>query len=187
MGFSRFILLLLLPLSLAAAAAVSKETGEPKSAVEPAAESEYRPAKSVAVAYAWAVGGTVLGAPLLGLGLIVGPSLGQYYAGSPEQGTRGMLMRLAGAGLVYAGLVHGIGTMGDAGSESDAYVESVLLYGGIGLFFWGAAYSLWDTHRAVDRFNARGKAAGIRAFLSPALFPRGDGRVIPGFAARVGF
>ena len=149
-------------------------------AEEPLAPQE--PSKSMVVAYALAAGATltpillagvpkteddVVGWTLLGLGGVLGPSMGQFYAASPVSAWAGTAIRAAG----FAIAVSTVASLGD--------VSGVILAGAF--MATGMIYSLGDTKGAVDRANAR------HVSLAPALLPRRDGRLAPGLAFNATF
>ena len=161
------------------------------------------PAKSELVAYGWALGGTLIpfvsgliivqpnkgsGANttaniLLGTGLILGPSLGQYYAGSYWRGSFGIVPRVAGSfifsfGLLVDGLSDDKGAVGAV--RSGAPGGDLILLGG-SLMIAGTVYSLIDTHFAVKRANEKVKAQHFG--FSPELFPSSNGGLKPGVMA----
>lgn len=151
---------------------------------EPAAGSKEEvppvPSKSLETAYLLAVGGTSLPLALgfviynksgrgfalatgdiLALGgLLAGPSLGQFYAGSPWHGLGGVLVRTVAAGLVTVGMnsfldMIGCGMVQDVAGPSSTCEEagrySYLIPLGAAVYVGGLAYSAADTRRAVLR------------------------------------
>lgn len=186
---------LTLTLSLAAHAA----TGEDSPASPP-------PEKSELIAYGLAVAGTLApiavgavlaennnfwaGTGIITGGVFIGPSLGQFYAGSWGQGAIGAIARSVGGALIFVGLVQAFdceygGSAGENCSSdgSTAGISGLILFGGGGL------YSLIDTHFAVQRYNERERAeSGALHFdLFPALTRNADGSHRAGLMARVGF
>lgn len=166
--------------------------------------------KSEAVAYAWASGGTLallaagagltantsaVGTGLLVMagGLVAGPSLGQYYAGSPAQARVGMAIRGLGLGMVLLGIAQGfelghcshLHNLGPADLNCGDENGSILRILGTLTLGSGLVYSLVDTHYAVER---HGRRIGRAAFgFSPALALGPEGRLRPGGRAWMSF
>jgi TM2 domain-containing membrane protein YozV len=165
-------------------------------------QPEFRPVKSYGAAYLWMFGATILpivggsmlaaspgseglAAALILSGIFVGPSAGQFYAGSVGAGLVATGLRVAGGGLMLVGLIQAIGcSWGDGpcnAGEAEALV-GLLVFGG------GTLYSLIDTKFAVDRANEKArKTSGIKASFAPALYPTREGRLIPGLAMSASF
>jgi hypothetical protein len=151
------------------------------------------PAKDPAMAYTLAFGATVL--PLVASFLIfdsdgpvgtwmnvgalwVGPSAGQFYAGSPVTGLLGTGLRVGGSFLVASSISDMIGDNADASS----------FLAGLTIFTAGTLYSLVDTHFAVKRANQRARKAALpKTSLAPMLYPTRGGRLAPGMAACLTF
>lgn len=163
------------------------------------ASPEVRPVKSHAVAYAWVVGATVIpiaiaypmlnkdnptdrediiGWPLMISGILIGPSVGQFYAGSWVRGIGGILFRSASAyGLMMA---FSDCPLFDNGDESCGETGERVA---AGIYVVGALYSLIDTYFAVNRANERARRRyESRTSLSPILLPVRDDRRITGLA-----
>ena len=138
--------------------------------------------KNTGVALLWAIGATALpiiaSSALLEDGdahlavttaaLLVGPSAGQFYAGSHANGFKGMGLRAA---AVPVGLL--VGAAMASGADEEGFGEIAAFLGGFALgsgITWvvGTGYSLIDAHRAVNRHNAR-----VRVSLVPAIVPVG--------------
>jgi hypothetical protein len=118
-----------------------------------------------AVSYGLALGGTALpvvvgawmldrrqptlGLDLILLGILTGPSLGQYYNRAYWPGTIGLLARGAGEALI----VQSVFTSFDWGGDGDAEAYSKLAGFGFFLLIAGTTYSLVDTHFAVQRIR----------------------------------
>jgi hypothetical protein len=200
-------LLLLVPISRA-----DEQPGTEAKAVEDAvaaaAPPEFTPVKSHLAAYAWAVGATVLpmayyayagfnqhygykrAIPLtiLGTGLVVGPSAGQFYAGSWGKGLVGVGIRVAvvPVGALVGGIM-AIAADNEPFNDLAAFGAGMLLVGGAG-YIVGTVYSMKDTPRAVERANERArKEFEAKLSLSPMLYPTRDGRFVPGLAFNASF
>lgn len=121
-------------------------------------------------------------------GTFVGPSLGQYYAGSYAQGNWAVAGRLGGI-IIILPAVAVAASQGLCDYNCDQSGPSPLLVvaaiGGIGLFLGSTIYSFVDTHFAVRRANEKIRARYIG--FSPELFPSSDGGVKPGMMAWVKF
>jgi hypothetical protein len=138
--------------------------------ISPSDYSGY-PGKRTGSAYAWALGGTALpiiagmyliqtraaapGGLLMASGILVGPSLGQFYAGSLGPGLGATLLRTTGGILMIAGLAEAFDDWDcDEGRTCDGNNGATLGLLGLGAFFGGTLYSFIDTHFAVKRANA---------------------------------
>lgn len=119
------------------------------------------------VGLAWLTGPSGNGEALLLTlaGAVIGPSLGQYYAGSPLQASLALTGRLAGLGILVWGIARGMENttcmhhrnMGDdlecaESAGGTQIVIGTLLLGGSFL------YSLIDTEWSIDRARARNAA-----------------------------
>lgn len=163
--------------------------------------------KSEAVAYGWAVGSTLLptllgigiistiqpedGNPYAGMGqiflgglvisggVIVGPSIGQFYAGSIGKAFIGMAIRIFVPILAISLIPE---SRRDLNGNEKAAITLTALSPGI-------IYSLFDTHYAVKRFNerARAKRTTTSFDLYPTLSRTANGGLGAGMMARVGF
>jgi hypothetical protein len=195
--------LLLVPMSRAEETSGTGGSGL-EEAVAAASPPESRPAKSMAKAYAWAVGSTVvpiaiaypmlnkenptdredlIGWPLMISGIFIGPSMGQFYAGSYLNGTGGIVVRAASViGLVMA---FSDCPLFDNGDESCGETGERVA---AGIYTAGVLYSLVETYFAVNRANERARKAALsNTSLSPILYPTPDGRLIPGLAMSASF
>lgn len=136
-----------------------------------------------------------IGGPARRGGLFLGPSAGQFYAGSYAKGAAATGFRLA---AIPAGFLGGFMVTYLSGSSDDgdgfsglqamaAFATGALVAGGAVLAV-GTVYSLVDTKFAVDRANERArKKSESRTSLSPVLYPARAGRVIPGLAFTTSF
>lgn len=91
--------------------------------------------KSPTRALAYSLGGTAALAPVFGIGLVVGPSFGHYYADNQFQANLGIGIRLLGGGAAVVGAAgSALGAteevFGDGNQDVDA--ETFGLIGGIG-------------------------------------------------------
>jgi hypothetical protein len=111
-------------------------------------------------------------------GAFLGPSAGQLYAGSTSQGVKGVLFRLSSIIVLVA--------LGDPYGDEVTWVVASSLSGLV--FVAGTVYSFWDTPKAVRRANARARNAAMpKTSLSPMLYPARDGRLAPGLAFNASF
>jgi hypothetical protein len=85
--------------------------------------------------------------------LVLGPSLGHYYAGDMQHGVATTFGRLAGGGLVFFGLVldRGFCSTGDCRGG----IGTAATVAGAGLFVYSTVYDIVDAPRAARRFNDR--------------------------------
>ncbi len=121
---------------------------------------------SEAMAYGLAVGGTLIATlggawlismdqnPLGGIlflsGITVGPSLGQFYAGSVGQGILGTVGRTLGGIIAIVGLAEGLDDLCCDENNDGDNGEGLMLAGSL-IFLAGNVYSLVDTHFAINR------------------------------------
>jgi hypothetical protein len=199
------IRILLSVLTLFTAGAFAAEIREPGSSESPIIPEETR----MAYANTWSIGGTVLPvaaawyllsdaddgryAVPLGTfavaGLLVGPSMGQMYAGSYGRGTVGILIRGLGGAFGAAGMAQAVSNvfcMGDgAGSGSSCQHEQdsgmQLMWVGVAIYTGGALFSLLDTPRAVIRQTDRLRRE--RYGFTPTVAPDPYGGLTPGALA----
>lgn len=85
------------------------------------------------------------------VGMLIGPSLGHWYAG--QYVTGGLLIRGAGAALVLGGLVQALddfGCEGSCGSEG-----ATLALAGAAVFIGGTLYDLATAGRAAREWNEK--------------------------------
>ncbi len=177
----------------------------PASSEEPASGM-----KSNQAAYAWVLGGGLalpvaggvvfgfgeksnnlavwdLGALMLFSGLAVGPSFGQFYAGSVVPGLLATAGRTVGALMITAGIASTLDFCGTDFGGNDTQCPdrsndgTTLVVLGTLLFLGSDIYSLVDTHFAVQRHNEKLKAQHFG--FSPELFPSNDGGLKPGVLA----
>ncbi|HAO98893.1 MAG TPA: hypothetical protein DCQ83_02490 [Fibrobacteres bacterium] len=99
-------------------------------------------------------------------GALIGPSLGQFYAGSIGTGFGGILIRAVGAGSFSYIVLSKL----DGGHEGEDYTVHYILSG---FYAAGTIYSLIDTHYAVRRANETHNAMQIG--FAPTLLPTSDG------------
>lgn len=176
----------------------------PASASDSFATDRDRPI-SVAAAYNWAVAGTLgtvlagtalaafggssggatnAGISLILVGLGVGPSAGQFYAGSYYHGLAATTLRGLGAVMLVAGAwesaVGGCSERGSEGSSCHDRGVPIALAGSL-VYIGGVAYSLIDTRFAVRRRNSS------RISLTPTLGAPRQGDWQPGLQAQVSF
>jgi hypothetical protein len=180
-------------------------TSFPASASDFPAMGRDRP-MSMATAYNWTAAGTLgtvlagtglaalsdgsggaanLGVGLILVGLGVGPSAGQFYAGSYYHGIAATTLRGLGAVLVVAGAAESApGGCSERSSEGTPCRDRgipIALAGSLA-YFGGVAYSLVDTHNAVRRRNS-----ASRLSLAPSLGTARQGGLQPGLHAQVRF
>ena len=153
------------------------------------------PAKSMWAAYAWTLSGPgLIVAPgvimgydplaytLIVLGLVTGPSFGQYYAGSYRQGIWATSVRLLGTGMALPGYIRYVEDLNQTGaSRHQSDFVSNMMVTGVLILETGIIYSWVDTYFAVKRANEKLKAQ--RFGFSPELFPSNDGGLKPGMLA----
>jgi hypothetical protein len=162
--------------------------------------------KSVGVAYASALAGTVLpiavgtllmeegGANnyaagwLVAGGILLGPSTGQFYAQSLGHGLLASLVRTAGAGMLFVGILQGLDFESDEEGEPDDDNQGAgLRILGTATFLGGVAFSLIDTYFAVERYRKKQRVPGYSLEIAPTLSPAAGGGLHPGAMALIRF
>ena len=127
--------------------------------------------KSPGRALARSLGGTVLLAPVFGVGLIVGPSLGHFYADNDLQAGIGIGVRLLGGAVVVVGLAR-IGLtvfeilLGDPSSSIELKEARRLAGIGGGIVSVSALVDIVTAPIAAQNYN---EARGITARVGPAV------------------
>ena len=121
---------------------------------------------------AW-IGGMVLG------GVILGPSLGQFYAGSHAGGWLGAGIRTGGLFVTALGLAQFSERLfcseeEESGCDDGGKAAPYLIPGGIALFIGGTIYSFVNAGRTVERFNDSQSRLGDFGW-SPAFAPGSGG------------
>ncbi len=109
------------------------------------------------------------GLAIVGLtGIVVGPSLGQIYAGETGRAVGHSLLRLgAGSIMVYGAMLTVFDCWGDEeGGECDGSAGPALMIGGALVGIGSSVYSIVDSAHAADRHNAARKQR--RFVLTPA-------------------
>lgn len=136
-------------------------------------------------------GGDLAGSLMVG-GMVLGPSLGQFYAGSLGRGMLGTGIRTVGAVMVLQGTVYILDNLfceegeGNGCNESEVDAATPLLIFGTATYLGGAIYSLLDAAWAVKRYNSR--LDDKRGFgWSPTLAPAPLGGLKPGVLAWMRF
>ena len=104
-------------------------------------------------------------------GWIIGPSLGQFYAGSPGQGSLGILIRGIPTVLVAASL---------ANNDDDLQNGLIEITLASACVIGGSIYSFIDTKFAVRRYN---KSQEQHWGFAPEFFPSSNGGLTPGMLA----
>ena len=176
----------IIPLALALAIGISAQTGNENPTLRPPTE------KSELLAYGLAAIGTSapiltgallapnnfsVGALLITGGALIGPSVGQFYAGSNSQAWTGSLIRGAGMALmVYGGVQEFDCEYGGNQGENCPVDGNALIFAGEAVVFGGALYSLIDTHFAVKRANVKIKEKHFG--FSPEIIPSSGGTAV---------
>lgn len=123
-----------------------------------------------------------VGMILVGLGL--GPSMGQVYAGSYLHGVAASTLRVGGGVLVVAGAAASVASQGCEENDTCRDRGLPLALAGTLAYFGGVAYSLVETHFAVRRRASPSRPA---LSLTPTLHSLGPGHLGPGLLAQVRF
>lgn len=131
-------------------------------------------------------GGLVVG------GLLVGPSSGQFYAGSPGAGILGTAIRTGGYAMFVLGFVYAVDNLfcsatddHNCDSGKDAAAAPLLILG-TATYLGGAIFSMLDAGWAVERYNARVDKKRIFGW-SPTVAPGPQGGLKPGAMAWMRF
>ena len=104
-------------------------------------------------------------------GIMLGPSVGHWYAG--EVGWRGLAMRGGGVALIAAG----VGVFIADGGEGPGTKSQVIMGAGLVVIGVGAVYDMTTAGDAAERYNAR---HGRSVVLAPLIQDRGGGLVVAG-------
>jgi hypothetical protein len=142
----------------------------------PAADSSRLQPKSPRRAFAYSLGGTVLLAPVFGTGLIVGPSLGHFYAGNNRQALIGIGIRTVGAGGALGALLSipsdpeepERGPVPAPGSDEDT-VRTAVALGSALVWLGSAVYDIATAPGAARAYNASRQVA-----VAPTVGPDGE-------------
>lgn len=148
---------------------VEVDTTGPESTTQTIASEER---KSPGRAVLYSVGGTVLLTPLGGLGLVVGPAFGHFYAEDSQQAWIGTGIRAGGA------LAFGIGGVLALGAPQLGWgllSVGALVVAGSGLF---DIVTAWHSAKGFNESH------DVRAEITPRVGPGGEQ---VGFAVRVSF
>lgn len=137
--------------------------------------------KSPGLALALSVGGTAVplfaagflmdtraGPVLVGMGSVIGPSLGNHYAENRRRVIKGFKIRAAGATLIAEGMVIGLGA---PFSESIKTVALVLIGTGLATMTVGAIYEIATAPVSAKEYN---RTHDVRARVAPAVDPSGE-------------
>lgn len=128
--------------------------------------------KSSGRALLYSVGGTVLLLPAGGVGVVIGPAVGHFYAANSQQARAGIAIRTGGAGAVGIGGVWALGA---------PRVGWGLLTGGALVVAGSALYDIVTAPRSAHEYN---KDHSLSAQVAPTVGPRGEQ---VGLALRISF
>ena len=119
-------------------------------------------------------------------GLVIGPSLGQFYASSPGTALLGVFLRFLGGGMAITGLSKSVAWCdSETGKDCGDDKGSELMIAGAMLYTGGVVYSLVDGYFSVNRWNIR--QDGPDYGFSPSLVPEEDGALRTGAVAWMRF
>ena len=120
----------------------------------------------------------VAGFSLIAGGLLIGPSTGQFYAGSTGHGIVGSGIRALGGLMLITGAVNSVTSMsclereaGEPACDDNSGAGFIAILGAL-TYFGGTVYSLTETHYAVQRTRLR---VGNTYGFTPILALAGDG------------
>ncbi len=128
--------------------------------------------KSSGRALLYSLGGTALLTPVAGVGLVIGPSFGHFYAENTGQGWTGIAIRTGSVGLV------GVGSILALGGKKSGWNAMVL--GVLG----GGASAIYDIVTAPGAATDYNEAHNLSAQVAPTVGPRGEQA---GLALRITF
>jgi len=122
---------------------------------------------------------------LLGLtGIVVGPSLGQFYAGETSRGLTHSLFRVGAAAVIVAGLVLTLDDCWGEEGDCDGSAGPAIAIGGMVLGGVSTVYSIVDSPAAAVRHN---EARRRRFVLTPTPLQGPDRSVGYGMALAAQF
>lgn len=137
--------------------------------------------KSPGLALALSVGGTAVplfaagflmdtdaGPPLLGVGSVIGPSLGNHYAENRRRAVKGFKIRAAGVTIIAEGMVVGLAS---PFSESIGTAARVLIGTGLATMAVGAIYDIATAPISAKEYN---RTHDVRARIAPAVEAQGE-------------
>lgn len=112
------------------------------------------------------------GLALVGLaGIVVGPSLGQIYAGEEGRAAGHSLVRVGAGGLMAAGAIMTVvDCLGEEQTDCDGSAGPWLMIGGAVVGIGSSIYSIVDSARAAERHNAGRRRRFVLA-PSPVMGP----------------
>lgn len=161
--------------------------------------------KSESNATLLAIGTTLGGVALIGAGaehesggvvltgmamMLIGPSMGHFYAGENGHGIKMSLLRTGAALVLGAGLISQIsvacdvaadenGNGGGCGpSSDDRETGKKMMWIGGGTLIAATLYDLWDAHNAAHRANVR--EARRNWSVAPSIMAGASGSNVPG-------
>jgi hypothetical protein len=125
-------------------------------------------------------------------GFIIGPSAGQFYAGSYGRGALAVAVRTAGFAMVLRAMSLSEPMFcvmcgeSDGSDGSDDSMVGAWFVGGIVVYAGGLVYSMFDQEKAVERYNAKLRGNGAFGW-TPTLVPGPDGSLRTGATAWMRF
>jgi len=131
----------------------------------------------------YSAGGTVLLAPVFGVGLIVGPAFGHFYADNADRAWNGIALR---GGAAAAPVV--LGALATAGSD-----EPGSAYAGLGVFLVSGIFAaaviagsaIYDIVTADDAARAYNRSRGLQTQVAPTVGGPQAGQV--GLSVKISF
>jgi hypothetical protein len=104
-------------------------------------------------------------------GLTVGPSLGEFYAASPNRGLLGIGIRMAGETLFLYSLA--LAAPGNGGGSPPALI-------GLATYLGSAVFSFYNANASVQRYNSALRTARTESGWSPILTLGAEGSIRTG-------
>jgi hypothetical protein len=126
----------------------------------------------------------LIGSLVLG-GLFIGPSTGQFYAGSAATGFAGIGIRGVGGLIAAVGLANAAGQVFCSENCGDGDDGAGFMLAGFLTYIGGAIYSFYDASAAAGRYNARLQDPDFG--IIPTLAPDPAGGYRPGALAWMRF
>lgn len=118
--------------------------------------------------------------------MLVGPSVGHFYAGETGHGVKMSLLRTGGALVLGIGLVAGMNTASGAACDGcevqphdhddDNNTAKRMVWLGAGTLVVATLYDFWDAHRAAGRANEK---AARTWTVGPSLMTGASGTTVP--------
>ena len=119
-----------------------------------------------------------LGGMSLGFGLLVGPSMGHFYADNNKKGVNGLLVRLLGTGITAIGISQFEICLGTCGGSSDGNNggAALLMLAGTGLYVGNTIVQWVTADNSAMEYNDQVRSnykIGLAPYLDPTTNAKG--------------